>query len=144
MRIKSALINNIGLKVLALILAFVTWLYVGEAAKINTEKSILQRVFSSSYASSQLKVRPVFVGNAPEGYRFLESEAKVTPQSVMLIGPAKILSKKEFIYTKPIDLSEYTVTKTFEIELQSITPSIKLQKAKVQVCVPVEKLPAKE
>jgi len=141
MKIRRILLNNIGLKALALFLAFITWLYVGEAAKIHSEKTILQRIFASSYyVSKKLYVKPVFVGDMPEGYKFIKTEVKVNPEYIMVLGSAKIMPKKDFIYTKPIDLSEHTISKTIDADLQSVSPQVKLQKTVVEVYIPVQKL----
>lgn len=141
MKVKSALLNNIGLKMLALILAFVTWLYIGEVIEVDSEMTVLQKLLSSSdYISKKLYVKPIFVGAAPAGYKFTESEVKVTPESIVVLGPSNVLSGKEFIYTEPIDLSEHTKRKRLDVELADISPSMKFQKADVQVYLPVEKI----
>ena len=140
MKLKKVLLNNIGLKLLALLLAFVTWFYIGEATKVAPQKTVLQRIFSPAYYSSKkLYIKPIFVGSVPRGYEFVETDVNVMPEFIVVLGPSNILSEKEFIYTKPIDLSEHTKTRTVDIELKSISPSIKLQETNVQVYLPIKK-----
>jgi len=145
MKIKKALLNNIGLKALALVLALVTWFYIGEITEEGTNKTLVQRFLSSPYfVSKKLSIQPNFVGEVPSGYKLMQDDIKVDPEYIVVLGPAKILSKKEFIYTKPIDLSEYTKTMTLNVGLEDISHAIKVQKTDVSVFVPVNKITEKE
>ncbi|MFH1593787.1 MAG: YbbR-like domain-containing protein [Candidatus Omnitrophota bacterium] len=146
MKIKKFFLNNLGIKTLSLLLAFVTWFYVGETAKMDSsEKTVLERLLlPSAYLAKQLSVKPIFVGKIPDGYRLLKNEVRVNPQSVFIIGPPDILSKREFVFTKPIDLSEHTKSKKFEVELASISRSVTFQKTVVEIQLPIEALADKE
>ena len=140
MKIKNLFLNNIGLKLLALLLAFITLMYVGEATKTDFDRTVLQKLFSGSdYISKRLYIKPVFVGNVPEGYVFRRDETKIFPEAIIVIGPAKFLSGKEAIATSPIDLSEHTKTGTLDVGLESISRSIKSQRTKVQIFLRIEK-----
>lgn len=144
MKISKVITNNMGLKAIALMLALVTWVYVGEAAKIDGEKTALRRLLSpSDYIAKKLIIKPIFVAGVPVGYEFLANEVKVMPDSIVVVGPSKILSSKEFIYTNPIDLTEHTKTKTIEIGLEDISRSIQFDQTEVQVHLPVRKLSVK-
>lgn len=141
MKIKKVLLNNVGLKLLALILALVTWLYIGEITREDSGRTLVQKFLASSYLiSKRLPIQPNFVGEMPPGYKLLQDDIKVTPEYIAVLGPARILSKKEFIYTKPIDLSEYTKSKTLDIGLESISRAIRVQKTDVKIFVPVKKI----
>lgn len=146
MKFNNIILNNFGLKALSLILAFITLVYVGETIKTDSDdRTILQKVFSrAGYISKELTVKPIFVGEAPEGYRFLESEAKVSPETVVVIGPERFLADKKFIYTKPIHIREHTKTKTLAVELKSVSRSIKSREIKTQVFLPIEKINAEK
>ncbi len=140
MRIKNIFLNNIWLKLLALILAFITWFYVGEATKLDSEKTVLQKLFvSSAYTAKSLSVKPKFIGNVPSGYEFIESAVKVYPESITIVGPVRVLEQKSAIETKPINLEEYTQKRVVDVELADISPVIKTQKIKVQVHIEVVK-----
>lgn len=141
MKIKRILLNNFAIKILALILAFVTWVYVGEATKEGSDQTVLQRLLSSSsYGSKKLQIKPVFMGDVPEGFRLVKENVKVNPDSILVVAPSRALPKKEFISTDPIDLSEHTISKTVDVELENLSKTIELQKTKVQVFIPVEKI----
>ena len=45
MRIRYILLNNIGFKLLALLLAFITLIYVGETTKTDSEQTVLEKLF---------------------------------------------------------------------------------------------------
>ena len=140
MKIKKILLNNIALKLLALVLAFMTWVYVGELNEGDSGRTLTQRFLSSSYlVSKKLYVHPNFTGELPEGYKLMHDDLKIMPGYIVVVGPAKILANKEYIYTKPIDLGEYTKTKTLEIGLQNISRTIKVEKTNVEVFLPIKK-----
>jgi len=140
MKFRNILTHNIGLKLLALILAFLTLIYVGETEKSDQDKTVLQKLFvRTDYVSKRLEVVPIFAGKAPGGYELLKSAVRVSPESVLVIGPAEFLSDKEAIFTEPIDLSEHTKPKIVSVKLEAISRAIKSQEAKVQVHLAVEK-----
>jgi len=140
MKIKGIFLHNLGLKFLALLLALVTWLYVGEVNKKDNERTVLQRILMlSNYTTKKMYIKPIFVGTVPEGYEFVESGISVTPPFIMVTGPSKVLEKKEFVYTKAIDLGEYTKSKEIEIGLENISPSIRLRNIKIKVNLTIAK-----
>jgi len=141
MKIRNIFFNNVGLKILSLLLALIVLIYVGEAIKTDLDKTVLQKLFSRpGYISKKLYVKAIFVGELKEGYQLQKNEVKSYPESIMVIGPSKFLAKKEYIFTVPIDLSEHTKTKTLDVELASISRSIKSQKAKAQIYLPIKKI----
>jgi len=142
MKIKNKLLNNIGFKALALFFALATWFYVGEATKEDTSKTAFEKIFMpKNYMARTLFVKPVFVGKVPEGYRLVDQKLEVSPDTVLVVAPVKVLSGKEFIYTEPIDLSEYTKTKLLDVGLRSFSTSVKVESATVRVLLPIEKNP---
>ncbi|MBL7158082.1 MAG: YbbR-like domain-containing protein [Candidatus Omnitrophica bacterium] len=140
MKIKNKLLNNMGFKALALFFALATWFYVGEANKEDTSKTAFEKIFMpKNYMAKTLFVKPVFIGKVPEGYRLIDQKLEISPGNVLVVAPVKILSRKEFIYTEPIDLSEYTKTKLLNVGLRSFSSSVKVESATVRVLLPIEK-----
>jgi len=141
MKFSGIFTNNIGLKLLALFLAFVTLIYIGETTeKDSDDRTVLQKLFSrSDYITKKLLVRPIFVGRTPNGYLFQEETVSISPESVLVIGPSRVLGDKEYICTKPIDLGEHTKTKSITVELESIARSIKSQDLQVVVYLPISR-----
>ena len=141
MKIKKIFLNNVGLKSLALLLAFVTWFYIGEATKIDSDGTVLQKIFSpTQFVTKKLYIKPVFVGSVPSGYKFEKEAVSVTPEFYVVVGPSSFLKDTEFIFTKPIDLSEHTVSKIIEVDLESPSRSVKFQKIKAKTYLPVLKV----
>ncbi len=143
MRLRKILLNNIWLKIISLFLAFLTWFYITETEKTGSESTILQKFLASAYISKSLKIEPSFTGEVPKGYEFLKNDVKIIPESIIIVGPARILSKKESIKTQPIDLSEHTKSKTLDVNLENISTAIKSSKTRVEVYLPVEKVETK-
>lgn len=141
MRLTNLVLNNIGLKVLSLFLAFITLIYVGETTREDPDdRTVLQKFFTQSdFMCKKLAIKPIFVGNPPPGHVFLRNEVKVFPDSVLVLGPARYIADKEFIFTKPIDLSEHSKTKTLGVDLESISRSIRSEEVKSQIYIPIVK-----
>jgi len=139
-KIKKIFLNNIALKLLAVMLAFMTWVYVGELNEDDSSKTLVQRFLSSSYLiSKKLYVQANFTGELPEGYTLLQDDLKITPEYIVVVGPSKFLVHKEHIYTQPIHLDEYTKTRTLEVGLKNISRTIKVEKTNVEVLLPIKK-----
>ena len=141
MRLTNLISNNVGLKLLSLFLAFITLIYVGETTREGSDdRTILQKFFTQSdFIGKKLMIKPIFVGTPPPGHVFLKDEVKVFPDSVLVLGPARYIADKEFIFTKPIDLSEHSKTKTLGVDLESISRSIRSDEVKSQVYMPIVK-----
>jgi len=140
MKFKKILFNNLGIKVLALILAFITWLYIGEVTKKSSGKTILQKLLTPRTLSVKtMTVKPILVGRVPEGYEIAREDIKVEPETIIVAAPRGILMDKEFIYTKPIDLGEYTRPKVLDAELKDISRAARLEKVTVRVILPIKK-----
>ena len=145
MKLSKILVNNIGIKFLALVLALVTWIYASEATKMDADKTILQKLLSpSNYVTKKLVVKPILVGRVPDGYKIFKERVKAEPSEIVIAGPAKDLEKREVVYTKSIDLSEYTKAKSVEVGLKSLSRLINFQKATVQVFLPIQKIPTEK
>ena len=107
---------------------------------MGSGKKALRRLFESPYfVSKRLLVKPNFTGVIPDGYKLIVEDITVDPNYIVVVGPGEILSEKEIVLTKPIDLSEYTKTKIVETELENISRSLKFEKTKAKVCVPIGK-----
>ena len=134
MSIKRAFLNNVGLKMLALFFALITWFYVLEATKLDSERAGFKGFFSSGqYTSKNLYVKPIFVGSPPKGYFVDYSNTKIKPEAVLVIGPDKVLLKTDFIPTKHIDLDEYTRSASIDVGLGSISPLVQAGDVTVKV-----------
>jgi len=140
--IKDLMFNNIGLKLIALILAILTWFYVvGELNKVSLieENAPLSAYYPYKLQSKYLTILPRFDGAAPSGYKIDDKKVEIEPRECFVLGPAGIIERLDYIQTKAINISEYTKSFKTKVGLRPIG-GIKLPGEDfVTVSVPVVK-----
>ncbi len=141
MKIKKWITNNIGLKLLALILAIVTWFYTNwELVKIkNKEQRAIISMLEYNVISKKIPVQLTIVGTAQQGYRVLTKDITVEPETIVIVGPEKILRDVNIARTMPIDISNYTKDFKMHIPLAPIADGINLKESLVKVNIPIIK-----
>lgn len=139
---KNAILNNSGLKILALIIAVVTWFYItGELNRLTLEESMgIRGGMPYKIAAKTLHVVVDVRGSVVPGYRMNKDKILVTPQVCNVIGVKRLLDRLDFIKTIPINVKEYTKTITLRVSLESPAKSIKLVDKYVTVVIPIEKV----
>jgi YbbR domain-containing protein len=142
MRAKKWITNNLGLKILSLILAIMTWFYVSnELAKIKSEEE--EAIFSMLHyevISKALPIKLTIIGEAREGYKINEGGITLDPENCVVIGPDNILNNVSLARTIPIDVSEYTQDINKQISLAPIAKGISLKGNFVNVYIPIVKI----
>ena len=141
MKAKKWITNNLGLKVLSLILAIATWYYIAwelEKAKIEEERAIFS-MLHYDVISKKLPIQLIMVGDAVEGYEIIESGVTIDPQVCVVIGPKHILENIESARTVPLDISEYTKAIDAQLSLAPIARGIVLKDDFVKVHIPIVK-----
>lgn len=96
-----------------------------------------------------LDVQPNIIGELPEGYVLLQTEA--VPPQVLVKGPESIIDAQEAVRTSPVDISGLTQSTEIEADLILPDPDLTLTSARNTVLVkiqigenrPEEKGPAK-
>lgn len=141
MRARKWIINNLGLKILSLILAIATWFYVNhELRKLKTEEE--KAIFSMLHydvISKRLPIQLTIVGEAREGYEIVTDGITVDPETCVVIGPKNILDKVDLARTLPIDISEHTKDVNRETALAPIAEGLTLKDTFVTVHIPLVK-----
>lgn len=134
--------RNFWFKMLALLLAILTWFYVvGEVKKGNdTDSQGYYSSFAYKLGSRKIPVKPIFVNSPAKGYRIAEERTEIIPSEVMVIGPRQFLDKVENVTTKPIDVGENTKTFSVVTGLAPIGRLILPDDSSVTVKVFVEKV----
>ena len=142
MRAKRWITNNIGLKLLALVLAITTWFYINkELAKIkNEEERAIFSMLNYNVISKKLPIQLTIVGKPQEGYEVLTEGITIDPVTCVVIGPQKILMDVSVARTIPIDISEYTKDITKHFSLAPIAKGISLRDYLIKVHIPVVKI----
>lgn len=139
---KNFIINNVGIKLLALVLAIVTWSYIVlELQKGSVQEGeALQSIIPYNLVSKNIPIKINLAGEARKGYIILNDKIVTEPSTCVMIGPKVILEKISSVQTEPIDLSGYTRTFTKDV---SIIPPLKgftIKEKFVSVTVPVLKV----
>ena len=142
MGIKKFITNNIGLKLIALFLAVITWLYiVAELNKASTEETAaLERLLPYRMTAKLLSVQLNIDGKPLEGYRILTDEVTITPSDIMVIGPRSLLHKTSYIKTEPLKISEYTKSFTKDVSLMPLAKGLSIKEKFVTVSVPIQRV----
>jgi YbbR domain-containing protein len=130
------------LKIFALIVAVITYVYIHNEIKTAEQK----RVADPSYeliklTAKTLRVNVRLESTAPEGYRVLEDEVSVNPNRVTVIGPEALLEGALSADTAIVDIGENTKTVTRKIPIESVS-GIHLmgEEYPVEVTIPIEKI----
>ena len=147
MRARKFGMQNIGLKLFALVLAVLTWVYVvGEMGKsAEEERSVLYDVFPYRMLVKKITIKPYIVGEPFAGHRVIQSQVTVIPSQILIIGPKAIVEDLAYISTKPIDINEYTKSVSVAVPLAEMGKLKMSDKDTVTVTIPIEKIePAPE
>jgi YbbR domain-containing protein len=135
---KNVVLNNIGLKVLALFLAVVTWAYIVVELQRGTteEREALQSILPYRMISKRLPVKLNIVGSPGNRHSIHYDGVIVSPSEIVVVGPKAVLGKLTQIETQPIDISGHTRTLSKDI---SIIPPVKgfIKEKFISVTVPI-------
>ena len=141
MKARRWITNNLGLKMLSLVLAITTWFYINrELAKMkNEEERAIFSLINYEVTSKRLPVNLTLVGNTQKGYEIATDKITLEPETCVVIGPKKILSDISYVRTLPIDISEYTKDIAKEVPLAPIAEGISLKDYMVKIHIPIIK-----
>lgn len=138
---KNIISNNFGLKIIALALAIISWLYImGEIKGTgNSQKSIFDFTFPEHYINKVVPVKINITGVPASGYHTSLEKVSIKPGYCIVVGPQSLINHLEYIITESIDISGATKTVVRQIALQKIANQ-KLVSSEnlVEVTIPVE------
>lgn len=142
MGIKKFFLNNIGLKLIALVLAVITWIYiVGELDKGTPEdRAALEKLLPYRMTAKIFPIQLNLTGESKEGYEILTDSVTITPRDVMVVGPRSLLSRVAFIKTEPIDISEHTKSISEDVSLMPLAKGLSIKEKFVSVKIPIKKI----
>ena len=124
-----------------MVLAIITWFYINrELTKLKSEeeKAIIS-MLQYEIISKKLPIQLSIVGEVRDGYELVVDGIAVDPETIVVIGPEKILNEVISARTMPIDISEYTKDVIKQIELAPIAEGITLKDSFVKVRIPILK-----
>lgn len=140
--LKRFFTENIGLKIVALVLALGLWIYiVNDLSKQNLDESrILEKILpSQGVVAKKLTIKPIFVGKPRWGYGVVRDKVVIVPEYCIVVGTRDLLDKIRFTYTMPIDLTGASKPISKSVPLNPIAPGVYMEETLVQVTVPIEK-----
>ncbi len=140
MNIKRFFLHNIGLKLIALVLAIVSWVYiVGELSKATPEEAAaLERLLPYRMSAKYIAIQPNVTGKPREGYEIQIDLISVMPEGIMVVGPRSLLDRVTFAKTEPIDISDHVKTFTKDISIMPLAKGLSVKEKIVTVTVPIE------
>jgi len=146
--IKNILTNNFMLKVIALVLAMLTWSYIGgqlykqSIAKGKEAPSIIK----VSGEKLIVKTLPIYVnieGNPAPGYRIVLDKIVTNPSNSVVAGPPEVIKELSYITTQPVVIEAANSTVKRNLELSPI-PNCKIgYEGKVRIAVPIVRIKRK-
>ena len=134
--------KNVGLKLIALVLALTSWFYIVKELNKGTEEEMrfLRKILpSEGLTARRLAIKPIFVGKMRRGYQILNNKIIIVPDYCIVVGAKDLLEKVRFAYTMPVDVTGAFRTLTKSVPLNPIAPGIYMEETLVQITIPIEK-----
>ncbi|MDD5613670.1 MAG: YbbR-like domain-containing protein [Candidatus Omnitrophica bacterium] len=131
--------NNFAYKLVALLLAATTYMYVQGEIGIKGI-GISDRELTKDIVSKVVPVKVIVKGEPPAGYRILASSIKVNPDKVIIIGKKDDLSRISNIETQEIDIRKFTNTQSLSVSLMPAENAINISSKVVTVEIPIVSL----
>jgi YbbR domain-containing protein len=135
MRIIEVIKAHFFYKLIALILALVTYFYIQGEIGGNTQ-GIDEKILRN-LASKVVPVRVEIKGEPPPGYKVLDANIKIKPEKVIIIGKKGDLDLINEISTEPIDVRKFTHTQIVYVPLVPVRNAINVGTKIVEVEIPI-------
>ncbi|MFH1752791.1 MAG: YbbR-like domain-containing protein [Candidatus Omnitrophota bacterium] len=136
---KNFFVNNFGLKLLALLLAIVTWVYVVVELQegVVAERSALQSILPPyRLLSKKVPIKLNIIGEPKAGYGVAYDRIAIKPNEFLIVGPKSIIERLTSIDTEPVDITGSS--KTFMKDVSIVPPTKGIIREKfVTVTVPI-------
>ena len=138
---KRWFLNNIGLKILSLLLAIFIWFYVSELIKHGVSAmppiSILK---TPEITSKYLLIEPKIKGEPAKGYRIAKEKITITPYKSLVVGPASLLQDVNKVYTAPVDVEGAKRVVKKKVAIESIEETKIDEVEFVDIIIPIERI----
>lgn len=133
--------NNLGLKLVALLLALICWFFVlGEVRKMLPEKKgEIYTKQMSRIITKQVPIQIVLEGEPAEGFRVERGKILVNPSVCIVAGERSFLEEVSYIRTMPINVSGRSKSFNDTVKLEPISKEMAGADVAVEVIVPIEK-----
>jgi hypothetical protein len=138
-RFRKILLNNAYLKVIALILAVLLWVYIvyelsGAEGRFGYS---LPKLFQSSLMRGKyIPVKATIIGLPSRGYHVNKDKVRIYPSSILAVGAMRAIESTEYLRTEPIDVTGRSETVKVYVPLEDATFR---KEDLIEVIVPIEK-----
>ncbi len=141
---KNYIFNNFALKIMALLLAVISWFYImGEIEGTGySQKSVFEFSFPERYADKMVPIKINITGLPAAGYHSSLEKVYLNPKYCLVVGPHSLVKHLDYVLTEAIDISGADKTVTKQVALQKIA-NLRLTSNKkfVEVTIPIESEP---
>ena len=123
-------------KIVALILAVLTYLYVRVEIS-GRNLGIREREVLDDLNSKVIPVKVELEGTPPEGYRVLTQNIRVRPEKIIIMGKKEDLKNISEVSTIAIDVKKFKHTELISIPLVPVENAINVSSKVVEVEIPI-------
>lgn len=136
MRILNGIRTNLIYKLVALILAVITYIYV-QNELISSGRNFHNKKLLKQLDFKVVPVKVTLKGEPPPGYQILTANIKIKPEKIIIVGKKDDLDKISEVSTQEIDVRKFTHTQILYVPLKPVENAIVGDKAMVEVEIPV-------
>ena len=142
--IKNILLNNLSIKFISMILALLTWSYIGgqlyrESVEKESEAPSVIKVTGEKFIVKTLPIYVNIEGEPTKGYRIVLGKIEIKPSHSVVAGPPDIIKDLSYLLTVPIAVEAKTSTVKESVSLTSI-PGCKIgYEGLVKIVIPIQR-----
>ncbi|MBN1526369.1 MAG: YbbR-like domain-containing protein [Candidatus Omnitrophica bacterium] len=133
--------ENIGLKVIALMLALILWFYVDKEINKGPEEEMqfLKKIFpSEGITAKRLAIKPMIEGELRSGYEIEGGKPTLSPEYCLAVGSKDLLEKISAASTAPVNIDGAFRTFSKSVPLRPI-PGVYMESTSTKVTVTIQK-----
>jgi len=135
--------HNLWLKLTALFLAVISWLYINEEvqrnSRIHTPAFLSHFIQKDPIVSKVVDIKSRLEGFPLRDYKVQVENIIVNPSTCRVWGRRSIISDVDSIHTSPIDINNQTKTFITYVKIERISGIVLPEKTVVEVKVPIVK-----
>lgn len=136
---RNIITNNLGLKLLALLLAIVTWIYIVIELQEGTvaEREALQSILPPyRLVSKKIPIKLNISGEPKTGYVVAYDQIAIKPSEFLIVGPKSMLTRLSSVETEPVNISGYSKTVIRDVGIVPPTKGVIKEKF-VTITIPI-------
>ncbi|MFH1868225.1 MAG: YbbR-like domain-containing protein [Candidatus Omnitrophota bacterium] len=142
--LKAIFVNNFSIKLISLILALLTWAYIGgqlyrKSLSTDEETPSIIKVSGENLTVKRLPISVNIEGEPAYGYRVAFDRIVISPSYSVVAGPQEIIKEHTHITTEPVNVAGENSLLKKRVRLNPI-PGCKIgHDGDVRVTVPISR-----